>query len=98
MFKKDNLRFGFLLGFIGPILSLVVYYFIKFYPLYTVGDAYRYVSTNKTQITAICVPCLILNIALFTFYINTKRYKTSYGIFGITLLYAIITLVFKFIV
>jgi hypothetical protein len=97
MFRKDNLRFGMLLGFIAPLLSLIVYYFVKFYPLYTVGDFFTFVQQNKTQITAISVPCLILNIALFTFYINTHRDKTAKGVFAITLVYAIVALLLKFL-
>lgn len=97
MFKKDNLRFGILLGFLGPLISLTVYYFIKFYPLFSVKDFFAFVAANKSQITAISVPCLILNIALFTIYINTHRDKTAKGIFAITLIYAIVALLLKFI-
>jgi hypothetical protein len=97
MFKKDNLRFGILIGFIAPLLSLVVYYFIKFYPLHSVGDFFSFVANNKNQVTAISVPCLILNIALFTFYINTHRDKTAKGVFAITLVYAIAALLLKFV-
>jgi len=96
MFKKDNLRFGMLLGFIAPLLSLVIYYFAKFYPLYTVSDFLTFVGQNKNQVTAISVPCLILNIALFTFYINTRRDKTAKGVFAITLVWAIAAMVLKF--
>jgi len=97
LFKKDNLRFGMLLGFIAPLLSLVAYYFIKFYPLFSVKDCLNFIAENKNQITAISVPCLLLNIALFTFYINTRRDKTAKGIFAITLIYAIVALLLKFI-
>lgn len=97
MFKKDNLRFGMLLGFIAPLLSLIVYYFVKFYPLFSVSDCMHFIAANKNLITAISVPCLILNIALFTFYINTRRDKTAKGIFAITLIYAIAALLLKFI-
>jgi len=97
MFKKDNLRFGILLGFIAPLLSLIAYYFIRFYPLFSVKDCLNFIGANKNQITAISVPCLILNIALFTFYINTHRDKTAKGIFTITLVYAITALLIKFI-
>ncbi|WP_207512515.1 hypothetical protein [Longitalea luteola] len=97
MFKKDNLRFGMLLGFIAPLLSLVAYYFIKFYPTFSVKDCLIFIADNKNQITAISVPCLVLNIALFTFYINTRRDKTAKGIFAITLIYAIGALLLKFI-
>jgi hypothetical protein len=98
MFKRNNLRFGLLLGFLAPLLSLVVYYMVKFYPLFSVSDFFRFVSTNKSQITAISVPCLILNIALFTFYINSHRDQTAKGIFAITLIYAIAALLLKFLI
>lgn len=97
MFKKDNLQFGILLGFLAPLISLVVYYFIRFFPLFSVGDFITFVGNNKSQVTAIAVPCLILNIALFTFYINTHRDNTAKGIFAITVIYAIATLLLKFL-
>ena len=97
MFKKDNLRFGLLLGFLAPLISLVTYYFIRFYPLFSVGDFFDFISQNKSQVTAISVPCLVLNIALFTYYINTHRDQTAKGIFAITLFYAIASLLLKFL-
>lgn len=97
MLKRDSLKLGFLLGFVAPLVSLVIYYFIRFYPLFTVSDFFNFVRTNKSQITAISVPCLLLNIALFTIYINSHRDKTARGIFVITLIYAIAALLLKFI-
>lgn len=97
MLKKDSLKLGFSLGFIAPLISLVIYYFIRFYPLFTVSDFFDFVRTNKSQITAISVPCLLLNIALFTIYINSHRDKTAKGIFAITLIYAIAALLLKFV-
>jgi hypothetical protein len=93
--KKDNIKFGLLLGFIAPLLSMVVYYFIKFYPLFSVRQFFIFLKNNPSQITAIAVPCLVLNIALFTFYINSHLDKTARGIFAITILYAITTLLLK---
>ena len=97
IFKKDNLRLGLILGLVAPLLSLTVYYFVKFYPLYTIKDFFSFILSNKTQITAISVPCLVLNIVLFTVYINSHRDKTAKGVFAATLIYAIIALLFKFI-
>src|SRR5512139_989446 len=97
MLKRDNLRLGILLGFLAPLISLVVYYFWLFYPLFSVADCIEFIKNNKNQITAISIPCLVLNIALFTIYINTRRDKTAKGIFAITLVYAIVALLFKFI-
>jgi hypothetical protein len=97
IFKKDNLRLGLVLGLVAPILSLFVYYFIKFYPLYTLRDFYYFMATNKSQITAVSVPCLVLNIGLFTYYINSHKDSTAKGIFAATIIYAVLALVFKFI-
>ena len=97
MLKRDSLRLGIMLGFLAPLISLVVYYFVKFYPLFSVAECITFVKNNKNQITAISVPCLMLNIALFTIYINTRRDKTAKGVFAITLIYAIVALLIKFI-
>jgi hypothetical protein len=97
IFKKDNLRLGLVLGLVAPIISLIIYYFVKFYPTFTLKDFFTFMQTNKSQITAISVPCLVLNIALFTIYINSHRDNTAKGVFAATLIYAILALLFKFI-
>lgn len=96
MFKKDNLRFGMLLGFIAPLLSLIVYYFVRFYPN-TVKDVLVVIQGQKNLITTISVPCFMLNIVMFTFYINTHRDKTAKGIFAITVVFLITALLIKFL-
>ncbi|MBL7698909.1 MAG: hypothetical protein JNK79_12150 [Chitinophagaceae bacterium] len=97
MLKKDDIRLGLVLGFLAPIISLGIYYLVKFYPLFTLSDFFNFISQNKNQITAISVPCLVLNIALFTLYINSRRDKTAKGIFTITLIYAITALLLKYV-
>ena len=97
MLKRDSLKFGIMLGFIAPLLSLCIYYLVKFYPTFTVGDFFGYLTGDKNQITAISVPCLVLNIAMFTFYINSHRDNTAKGIFAITLIYAIASLLMKYV-
>lgn len=97
MLKRDDIRLGLLLGFIAPILSLAVYYLVKFFPVFSLKDFVTFLAANRTQVTAISVPCLVLNIALFTIYINSHRDKTAKGIFAVTLVYAIISLMAKYI-
>jgi hypothetical protein len=97
IFKKDNLSFGLILGFITPLLSLVIYYFVKFYPVFSMGDMFDALKTNKRLVTAISIPCLFLNVILFTIYINSRRDSTAKGIFASTLVYAIASLLFKFL-
>ena len=96
MFKKDNIKFGLFLGFIAPLISMVIYYFVRFSE-FSVSDVLELMSREKNQITAIIIPCLVLNIGLFTFYVNTQRDKTAKGIFAVTLVYAIGSLLVKFV-
>ena len=97
IFKKDNLRLGLVLGLVAPIISLAIYYFIRFYPTFSLREFFFFLRTNKSQITAVSVPCLVANIALFTVYINSHRDATAKGIFVATILYAIAALLFKFV-
>jgi hypothetical protein len=95
MFKKDNLRLGLVLGLLAPLISFFGYYFWKF-RLYSFADFLYALKTNKPLITAITIPCLLLNIILFTIYINSRKDQTAKGIFAVTLLYAVTSLMFKF--
>ena len=96
IFKKDNLRLGLTLGLVAPILSLFIYYYVKFSSV-SFGEFMGFLHSHRDQITAVSVPCLVLNIALFTIYINSHRDQTAKGIFAATLIYAIVALLFKFI-
>lgn len=95
LLKRDNLKLGLVLGLLTPLLSFVIYYFIRF-RLYSFGEYLSALKDNKPLLTGITIPCLLLNIALFTIYINTHRDKTAKGIFTVTLIYAIISLFIKF--
>ena len=95
IFKRDNLKFGLLLGFIAPFLSLAGYYFIRF-RLFTFKEYLVALKQNKPLLTGITIPCLLLNIVLFTIYTNTHRDGTAKGIFVITIVYAIASLLLKF--
>ena len=97
MLKRDDIRLGLVLGFVAPIISLGIYYLVKFFPLFSLADFFEFITDNKNQITAISVPCLVLNIALFTLYINSHRDKTAKGIFAVTLVYAITALLLKYL-
>jgi hypothetical protein len=95
IFKRDSLKLGLILGLLAPLISLVVYYLLRF-RVYSFGDYIDALSKNKPLLTGLTIPCLLLNIALFTIYINTHRDQTAKGIFTITLLYAIASILLKF--
>jgi hypothetical protein len=97
IFKKDNLRFGVLLGILGPMLAMVLYYFYNFSGTIRFVEYFYVLRTNKPLLTAISSISLLANAILFTIYINTHRDKTAKGIFVATLIYGIIVLVYKLI-
>ncbi len=97
IFKKDNLKFGVLLGILGPLLAMVLYYFYNFSGTISFGEYFYVLRTNKPLLTAISSISLLANAVLFTIYINTHRDKSAKGIFVATLLYGIIVLVYKLI-
>lgn len=95
IFQKDNFKLGIVLGLFLPVLSFFGYYFWKF-SVYRFRDFLHYLQVNKQLVTAISIPCLVLNIAIFTYYINTKRDETAKGIFAVTLVYALSSVLFKY--
>jgi hypothetical protein len=92
--KKDKLQLGLFLGLIGPLIGLVVIYFIKFSSSSFQIFLEEFFSNNKL-ITSIGSLALLANVILFTIYINTHRDKTARGIFLITLVFGIGILVLK---
>lgn len=94
IFKKDNLKLGLVLGLIGPLLGLVVIYFIKFPELSFAEFFDLFINTNRL-ITSIGSLSLLANVVLFTLYINAHRDNTAKGIFIVTLIYGIAILLLK---
>lgn len=92
--KKDNLRLGLALGLIGPLLGLVIIYFVKF-PSYSFMDFLTFFMNDNKMITSVGSLSLLVNVILFTIYINSHRDETAKGIFIITLIYGIGILVLK---
>ncbi|HLA60303.1 MAG TPA: hypothetical protein VK622_16130 [Puia sp.] len=95
--KKDNLKFGILLGILGPLLAMLLYYLWVFSRTISLPEYFYVLGTNKQLLTAISSISLLANAILFTIYINTHRDKTAKGIFVATLIYGIAVLVYKLI-
>jgi hypothetical protein len=95
--KKDNLKFGILLGILGPLIAMLLYYLWVFSRTIQLGEYFYVLRTNKQLLTAISSISLLANAILFTIYINTHRDKTARGIFVATLIYGIFVLVYKLV-
>ena len=98
MLKKDYIRFGLLLGFLGPLLGMVVYYFAAFYSRHVgFAEFLGYMRQYKSLLTAVSSISLVANAVLFTFYVNARKDQTIKGIFLATLIYGIGVLLIKVI-
>lgn len=94
IFKKDNLKLGLVLGLLGPILGLVVIYFLK-YSAFSFGDFLSEVFASNRLITSTGTLSLLANAVLFAIYVHFNKYNTFKGIFLITLIYGIAILILK---
>ena len=92
--KRDNLKLGLVLGLLGPVLGLIIVYFLKF-SSFSFTDFLEYFFSTRGLITSVGALCLLANAVLFTIYINTHRDNTAKGIFVTTLLYGIAILIIK---
>jgi hypothetical protein len=86
-----------ILGLIAPLIVFLFVYLFKFSG-YTLDAFFRVFLTEKKIITFWGVWCLVGNIALFTYYINTSKDKTAKGIFAITVVYGIGILLLKLLI
>ncbi|MFL5740377.1 MAG: hypothetical protein ACJ75B_09185 [Flavisolibacter sp.] len=92
--SKDNFKLGLVLGLITPMIVLVIIYFLKFSSL-DFDDFLQSFFHEKQLITFFGVWCLVGNMVLFTYYINTRKDRTAKGIFSVTLIYGIGILLLK---
>ena len=85
------------MGLISLFVGMTIFYYLKFSSI-PVKEFIFYVKTNTQLLTALCAICMVVNIAVLTYYLNTKRDQTAKGIFLITALFGVAILVFKYLV
>ena len=91
---RDNFRLGLILGFLAPLLIFIGLYFARFSD-YNFDEFLRTFLSENRLITFFGAWCLVGNIALFTYYINTARDRTARGIFILSVVYGILVLLLK---
>ena len=95
IFKKDNFIFGMALGLVAPIIGFMLFKLYKFNGL-TLTEMLQWMKFNPNLISVSISVSLMANAVLFTIYINGHRDKTAKGIFILTVIYAIIAMIFKY--
>lgn len=86
---------GLLLGLVIPVIVFIAIYFARFSENYGFLEFMSVFFKHNQYITFFGVWCLVGNIALFTYYINTNRDRTAKGIFAVSLVYGIGVLLLK---
>ena len=97
MFKKDNLKFGLLIGFVAPIIGLLIYYVVQFRNVTSIPGFFYYVVTEKALLTAVISVLLVANAGVFTWYVNRRKDRTAKGVFISTCIYGLAALIWKFV-
>ncbi len=96
IFKKDNFIFGAILGFVGPVLGILIFKYVKF-KSFGFSELFQYMyqeQGHRTFSVALSL-ALMVNAVLFTIYINSQKDHTAKGIFALTLIYGLIVLSIK---
>lgn len=97
IFKKDNFIFGAILGFLGPLLGLIIFKMTRF-KAQSFADTFNFMLFEETGHRSLSVALslsLLVNAVLFTFYINSRIDKTAKGIFALTCVYGLLVLCIK---
>ena len=98
MFRKDDLVFGILSGFIAPVMGLVTFYFVNFHSA-GIGflEFLGYLKQYRTLLTGVSSVSLVANAVIFTIFINRYKDRTARGIFLATIIYGVGVLLVKFV-
>ena len=96
IFKRDNFLFGTILGFLGPLLGILIFKFVKFQPFsFMEIFQYMYLEPGHRTFSVALSLALLVNAVLFTIYINSRKDKTAKGIFVLTCVYGLLVLCIK---
>lgn len=97
IFRKDNFILGTVLGFIGPLIGIVIFKLTKF-ESFSFPDTFHFMLFEEPSHNTLSVALslsLLVNALLFTIYINGRRDKTAKGIFTLTCVYGVLVLCIK---
>jgi hypothetical protein len=94
MFNKiDKMWFGSLIGFIGPVFVLFIFYLINFKHISFYAFISKYMEYNA--LIPLFSLCAIVNLGIFFLFIHFEKYYAARGIIFSTLIYTIIVFAYK---
>jgi hypothetical protein len=93
---RDKLQLGIILALLLPLAIFLIIYYGRF-SYYSFSEFLYVIKTESRLLTFLAAWCLVANIGLFTIYINSGKYQTAKGVFGVTVVYGIVFLLLKLI-
>lgn len=91
--KLDKMWVGSLLGFICPVMVLVIFYLINYSHISFYAFLSKYME-HKALVPLFSL-CSIINLAIFFLFIQFEKYYAARGVIFSTLIYAIIVFAYK---
>jgi hypothetical protein len=94
--KKDNLLLGLVLGFVGPLLGILIYKF-RVFQVFSFKETFQFMilEPGHNTLSVALSLALMVNAVLFTIYLNTRKDTTAKGIFIVTCIYGALILALK---
>ncbi|MEX0635632.1 MAG: hypothetical protein WD135_02615 [Ferruginibacter sp.] len=96
IFRKDSYLTGSILGFVGPLLGLLIFKYTKF-ASFSFADTllYMYQEVGHKTVSSALSLALLVNAVLFTIFVNGRKDKSAKGIFILTCIYGLGILLLK---
>ena len=79
MDRYDKLWFGAVIGVLTSIISLIVFYFIK-YEYSSFGEYVRIILHNKSLLAPLLSLAGIPNLVIFFIFLNRNKYRSARGV------------------
>ena len=94
--KTDTNLTGLILGIIGPLVMMVIMYFVRFTSQYNFVDFVEMLF--KMQLFGkILSLCAIPNLVIFFLFLWTDKYRAAWGVIASTLILTFFMLIIKFL-
>ncbi len=93
--RADNRYMGAFLGLVFPIIGFLLYYLLLFYDRMTLQAYWDFLFAER-NISAALSLSIIVNLAIFFYFINNKSYEGAKGIIGATIFYGVLIIILKF--
>ena len=92
---KDSILLGIPVGLIGPVIGVLVFYFVNF-STSNISNFFR-MAAAQNLLSPLLSLCAVINLGVFFLFIKINYLKTARGIILSTFLYGLLIVGLKFV-